>query len=80
MSPSQATPEPLIGALELRPFVTALVSQYEALLRAAWLMYAASEAHLEKLSATLNVQSGAKSKNAKGAEDMLKSCRELKGR
>ena len=49
-----------------------LRSQYEALLRAAWLMYAASEAHLEKLSVTLTVESGAKAKNAKGAEDMLK--------
>jgi hypothetical protein len=48
-----------------------LRSQYEALLRAAWLMYAASEEHMEKLSTTLTVESGAKSKNAKGAEHML---------
>jgi hypothetical protein len=53
-----------------------LRSQYEALLRAAWLMYAASEPHLEKLSTTLTIESGAKAKNAKGAEDMLK---ELEG-
>jgi hypothetical protein len=53
-----------------------LRSQYEALLRAAWLMYAASEPHLEQLSTTLTVESGAKAKNAKGAEDMLK---ELEG-
>lgn len=46
--------------------------QYEALLRAAWLIYAASEAHLDKLSTSLTAESGAKAKNAKGAEDMLK--------
>jgi hypothetical protein len=54
-----------------------LRSQYEALLRAAWLMYAASEAHLDKLSTTLTTESGAKAKNAKGAEDMLKDLEAL---
>ena len=54
-----------------------LRSQYEALLRTAWLMYAASEVHLEKLSTPLTVESGAKAKNAKGAEDMLKELEAL---
>lgn len=54
-----------------------LRSQYEALLRAAWLKYAASEVHLEKLFTSLTVESGAKAKNAKGAEDMLKELEAL---
>lgn len=54
-----------------------LRSQYEALLRAAWLMYAASEPHMEKVSTTLTAESGAKAKNAKGAEDMLKELEAL---
>lgn len=54
-----------------------LRSQYEALLRAAWLMYAASEPQLEKLSTTLTIESGTKAKNTKGAEDMLKELEAL---
>lgn len=54
-----------------------LRSQYEALLRAAWLLYAASEPHLDKLSTALTAESGAKAKNAKGAEDMLKELEAL---
>ncbi len=49
-----------------------LRSQYEALLRTAWLMYAASEPHMDKMATTLTAESGAKAKNAKGAEVMLK--------
>lgn len=54
-----------------------LRSQYEALLRAAWLMYAASEPHMDKLSTALTAESSAKAKNAKGAEDMLKELEAL---
>lgn len=54
-----------------------LRSQYEALLRAAWLMYAASELHMDKVSTTLTAASGARAKNAKGAEVMLKELEAL---
>jgi len=51
--------------------------QYEALLRAAWLMYAASEQQFEKLSAPLSEPSGAAAKNVRGADDMLKELERL---
>jgi len=49
-----------------------LRAQYEALLRSAWLLYAASPLHVEKLSASLSQDSAAAAKNAPGAEEMLK--------
>lgn len=49
-----------------------LRSQYEALLRAAWLVYAASEQQVDRLSASLTPESAAAAKNTKGAENMLK--------
>lgn len=49
-----------------------LRAQYEALLRSAWLLYAASPLHFEKLSASLSQDSAAAAKNAPGAEEMVK--------
>jgi hypothetical protein len=47
--------------------------QYEALLRSAWLLYAATDAQLEKANATLTKESATSAKNIAGAEDMLKA-------
>lgn len=52
-------------------------SQYEALLRAGWLLYAASDQQLERLAAPLSVDSAAAAKNARGSEDMLKDLEKL---
>lgn len=52
-------------------------SQYEALLRAGWLMYAASDLQVEQLAAPLSADSAAAAKNARGAEDMLKDLEKL---
>jgi hypothetical protein len=45
--------------------------QYEALLRAAWLLYAASEAQITKVSAPLTRETAAAAKNIPGALEML---------
>lgn len=45
--------------------------QYEALLRAAWLLFAANPAQLEKLSRGLDLQSEQAAKNLPGYLDML---------
>jgi hypothetical protein len=47
--------------------------QYEALLRSAWLLYAATEADVSKAGAKLNAESAAAAKNIAGAVDMLKA-------
>lgn len=56
------TPNSAAGLLRL---------QYEALLRAAWLLYAASEAQIGKVSALLTKESAAAAKNIPGAGEML---------
>lgn len=45
--------------------------QYEALLRAAWLMYAATPAQVEKLSATLDFEAEQAAKKLPGYLDMM---------
>lgn len=45
--------------------------QYEALLRAAWLLYGAPDAGLAKASAPLTTNTAQSAKNLRGAEDML---------
>lgn len=51
--------------------------QYEALLRAAWALYVASDDKVAKLNAPLDVDAEQEAKNLPGALDMLKA---LKGR
>lgn len=51
--------------------VALLRPQYESLLRAAWLLYAAPDAQLDKFTAPLTQRSAAAAKNAAGAEEML---------
>jgi len=46
--------------------------QYESLLRAAWVLYAANETQLSKLTAPLAAESSAAAKNSRSADDMLK--------
>lgn len=45
--------------------------QYEALLRAAWLMYAATPAHVDKLARSLDLEAEHAAKNLPGYMDML---------
>jgi hypothetical protein len=45
--------------------------QYEALLRAAWLLYGATDARFAKASAPLTVEGAQAAKNLRSAEDML---------
>jgi hypothetical protein len=53
---------------------TALVRlQYEALLRGAWLLHAASDFEVEKLSAALDEDSARRAKNVAGAAHMLET-------
>jgi len=49
--------------------------QYEALLRAAWILYAANANQLEKLSSNLSLDSEQAAKNAPGYLDMLVAVR-----
>lgn len=58
------TPNSAVGLLRL---------QYESLLRAAWLLYVATESQLGKLSARLTPASAAAAKNIPGANEMLDS-------
>lgn len=55
---------PSSAAALLRP-------QYESLLRAAWILYAAPDAQVSKLTAPLTRQSAAAAKNIAGADEML---------
>jgi hypothetical protein len=48
-----------------------LRAQYEALVRAVWTLYAASDAHVEKLSATLDVEAEQAAKNLPLVQDMM---------
>jgi hypothetical protein len=45
--------------------------QYEALLRAAWLMFAATDTQFEKLASALNVETEQAAKNLPGYSEML---------
>ena len=45
--------------------------QYEALLRAAWLLYAATPAHIDKLARALDLEAEQAAKNLPGYIDML---------
>jgi hypothetical protein len=47
--------------------------QYEALLRAAWLLYAATDAEVSKAGAELNLENVSAAKSIAGAGDMLKA-------
>lgn len=51
--------------------------QYEALLRAAWLLYAATDVQVEKASATLVEESATAAKNLAGSAEMLKDLERL---
>src|ERR1039458_4660534 len=54
-----------------KPGAALLRLQYEALLRAAWLLYAANPNQLEKLARTLNLEAEQAAKNLPGYLDML---------
>src|SRR2546423_246091 len=45
--------------------------QYEALLRAAWALFAASETQVDKLSRVLDIEAEQAAKNSPGAAEML---------
>ena len=47
--------------------------QYEALLRAAWLLYAASPAHVDKLARSLDLEAEQAAKNLPGYMEMLEA-------
>lgn len=47
--------------------------QYEALLRAAWLLYAATPAHVDKLARALDLEAEQAAKNLPGYLDMLEA-------
>jgi hypothetical protein len=47
--------------------------QYEALLRAAWLLYAASPTHIEKLARALDLEAEQAAKNLPGYMEMLEA-------
>lgn len=47
--------------------------QYEALLRATWLLYAASPAHIEKLALALDLEAEKAAKNLPGHKEMLEA-------
>jgi hypothetical protein len=47
--------------------------QYEALLRATWLLYAAAPEHLDKLGQTLDLAAEQDAKKLPGSQDMLKA-------
>jgi len=47
--------------------------QYEAFLRAVWLLYGASPSHIEKLAGVLDLEAEKAAKNLPGATDMLES-------
>lgn len=61
-----AVPAPNSGSAVLR-------LQYEALLRAAWLLYAASPAHVDKLARTLDLEAEQAAKNLPGYMEMLEA-------
>lgn len=47
--------------------------QYEALLRASWLLYSASPAHIDKLARTLDLETEQAAKNLPGYMEMLEA-------
>lgn len=49
--------------------------QYEALLRAAWLLYAATPAHVDRLARSLDLEAEQAAKNLPGYMDMLEAVR-----
>lgn len=53
--------------------VVLLRAQYESLLRAAWLAYAATDDQVDKMSASLTPAGAAAAKNAHGAGEMLQA-------
>lgn len=53
--------------------VVLLRAQFEAMLRAAWLLYAANDAQVAKMTAPLTLEAAADAKNIQGADDMLKA-------
>lgn len=61
------------GALAPNSGAAVLRLQYEALLRAAWLLFAASPAQVEKLSHVLDLQSERAAKSLPGYLDMLEA-------
>ena len=61
------------GALAPNSGAAVLRLQYEALLRAAWLLFAASPAQVEKLSGVLDLQSEQAAKSLPGYLDMLEA-------
>lgn len=61
-----ATLAPNSGAAVLR-------LQYEALLRAAWLLFSATPSHVERLSRTLDLEAEQAAKNLPGYLEMLKA-------
>ncbi|MGM9480271.1 DUF6988 family protein [Roseateles sp. NT4] len=53
--------------------VVLLRAQFEAMLRAAWLLYAANDAQVAKMAAPLTLEAAADAKNIHGADEMLKA-------
>lgn len=53
--------------------VVLLRAQFESMLRAAWLLYAATEAQVGKMAAPLTPETAAAAKNIHGADDMLRT-------
>lgn len=47
--------------------------QYEALLRAAWVLFAASPGHVSKLSVEISIEAQQNAKNLPGTKDMLEA-------
>ena len=60
-----------VGALNSGAAVLRL--QYEALLRASWLLFAASPAHINKLARTLDLEAEQGAKNLPGYMEMLEA-------
>jgi hypothetical protein len=63
----------LLRAGLLLPSAVIHRSQFEALLRAIWLLYAATDTQVTKLSTTLNVDAEQQAKNLPLAADMMKA-------
>ena len=63
----------LFGAWTPNSAAAMLRLQYESLLRAAWLLYAASDDQIGKVAVPLNQKAAAAAKNFPGADEMLKA-------
>lgn len=61
----------LIGSGTGNSACVVLRAQYEALVRSAWAMYAATDAQVDKLNLPLGPESEQAAKNLSGAQDML---------